>query len=155
MCPPDRSPEKCAAHACWEAIRPAIVDFPHAWVACTRDDATSASGCDVCRQNARYALVKSTGFFFFFLRVLAHGPLRLIAVKKSYQIFLNTGSTLYYNQEKGITSLHCISSIETVVKIQLSLPTLITLIDRSVLIQVSVNPVYLFLLLPIHVRVIY
>ena len=31
--PPDRSHEKYATHACWEAIQPAVVDFPHAWAA--------------------------------------------------------------------------------------------------------------------------
>ena len=57
-----------AANACWEAIRPAVIDFPHAWAACTRDDVTGAVGRHGHRQNARYVLVKSTGFFnsFFF-----------------------------------------------------------------------------------------
>ena len=82
MCPPDRSPEKYAAHACWEAIRPAVVDFPHAWAACARDDATGAGGRDSHRQNARYALVKSKFFNIFFIRVLAHGPYSGIPVKE-------------------------------------------------------------------------
>ena len=40
--------------------------FPHAWAARTRDAATSAVGRHGQRQNARYALVKSTVFFVFF-----------------------------------------------------------------------------------------
>ena len=82
MCPLDRSPEKYAAHACWEAIQPAVVDFPHAWAARARPDATGAGGRHGHRQNARYALVKSTVFFnYFFLRVFAHGPYSGIPVK--------------------------------------------------------------------------
>ena len=70
---------KYAVHACWEAIRLAVVDFPHASAARAQDDATGAGGRHGHRQNDRYALVTST--VFFFLRVLAHRPLRLIPVK--------------------------------------------------------------------------
>ena len=69
-----------AAHTCWEAIQPAVVDFPHAWAVCTRDAATDAGGRHGQHHNARYALVKST-LFLFFLRVFAHGPYSWIAVK--------------------------------------------------------------------------
>ena len=31
--PLDRSPKYYAAHACWEGIRPTVVDFPYAWAA--------------------------------------------------------------------------------------------------------------------------
>ena len=76
-------PNKYAAHAYWEAIRQAVVDVPHAWVARAQDDATGAGGRHGHCQNTRYVLVKSTDYFYsFFLRVLAHGPLRLIAVKE-------------------------------------------------------------------------
>ena len=69
-----------ATHACWEVIQPAVVDFPHAWAACAQDDATGAGERHSHRQNARYAIVKSTGFLYlFFLWVLAHGPPRVIA----------------------------------------------------------------------------
>ena len=94
MCPPDRSPEKYAAHACWEAIRLAVVDFSHAWAVCARDDATGASGHHGHRQNARYALVKSTGFLFLFLRVLAHGPYSWIPVNNDTRYSVEVGASV-------------------------------------------------------------
>ena len=90
ICPPDCSLKKYAVHVCWEAIRPVAVDFPHAWAAHARDTATSAGGRHGQRQNARYVLVKSTYFFnFFHLRVLAHGPYRVIAVKTVWKEYGN------------------------------------------------------------------
>ena len=31
-----------AIHACWDAIQPAVIDFPHAWAERTQDAATGA-----------------------------------------------------------------------------------------------------------------
>ena len=59
------------AHTCWEATGPMVVDFPHAWAAWSRDAATGAGERHGHCQNASYALVNSTGFYFYF-RVLAN-----------------------------------------------------------------------------------
>ena len=42
-----------AAHACWEAIRLVVVDFPHAWTAHARDAAAGADGRHGDIKNAR------------------------------------------------------------------------------------------------------
>ena len=52
-----------AAHAYWEAIQPAAVDFPHAWA--TRVPRPMWVGALVIlKMLGTYALVKSTDLFF-------------------------------------------------------------------------------------------
>ena len=51
---------KDVAHACWEAIQLAVVDFRDTRAACARDDKTVAGGRHGHRSDTRYALVKST-----------------------------------------------------------------------------------------------
>ena len=55
---------KDVAHACWEAIQLAVVDFPHAWVTWSQDATAGAGGRHGHRQNTRYVLVNSTFFSF-------------------------------------------------------------------------------------------
>ena len=85
-----------AAHACLEVIRPAVVDFPDEWAAHARDAATGAGGCHGHGSNARYALVKSTVFFFF---SSSFGP-RIIAgfLLNHLKMSMNEeGSLAWYN----------------------------------------------------------
>ena len=56
-----------AAHACWEAIRPAVVDFPHALTARARDTATDAGGRHGDVEKTRYTLV-NLRFIFILTR---------------------------------------------------------------------------------------
>ena len=57
---------KYVVRACWEAIQPAVVDFPHARAVWSQDTTTGVGGRRGHRQNARQPLVNSTGFFYYY-----------------------------------------------------------------------------------------
>ena len=66
------SPAGDVGHACWEAIRPTGVDFPHAWAAqfkMPRPAATDVMGHRKNAKDASYVLINFYGFFFVFFRV--------------------------------------------------------------------------------------